>query len=439
MNDLLIKNATVLAMGQDSQVMEGYDLVIDEGMIVELVPGGSASDAQETIDATDLYLLPGLINAHTHVGMSYFKGTGAGMPLFKWLEWGWFYIERMSEEDIYWAAKLACMEMIRAGITTFNDMYFSERKTAQAAAETGLRACLTESIMEPAGGMDMKNSIDQQFDVTRSFFDEWHGAENGRISVFVGPHSPYACSAEILERTAELAAEKDSRLHIHLSETETEVEEAYEKWGMSPAAYLDSLGLLDCPITAAHCVHLSDEDIDLVDRPSFGVSHNPAANLKLQSGIAPVSKMVDRNLAVGLGSDGNGSNDVIDILKESYLATILHPWEEDQRPAQTALSMATREGARALGLKGTVGTLEAGMRADLILLSLEKSRTTPVHKAHDTIALTAHGSDVVTTIVDGKILMRDQEFLTLNSEEVLAQAQERSDRIFGVPSPVKDQ
>jgi 5-methylthioadenosine/S-adenosylhomocysteine deaminase len=388
------------------------------------------------IDADGRILFPGLINAHSHVGMSYFKGTAAAMALFKWLEWGWFYIARMSEEDIYWAAKLACMEMIAAGVTTFSDMYFSEKVTARAVEETGIRACLSEAIMEPGAGMDNQTGAEAQLAYTRSFFEEWHGRANGRINVMVAPHAPYTLSADNLKKTAALADELGARLHIHLSETEPEVKEAFAKWGMSPPAYLDSLGLLERPMTAAHCVHLSPADIELLDRPTFGVSHNPAANLKLQSGVAPLPHMVNRRLAVGLGSDGNGSNDVIDILKETYLATILHHWREEQQPTRTCLALATHEGARALGLADQIGSLEVGKKADMILVNVQNARTAPLHEPHDTLALTARGDDVTTTIVDGRILMEDGVFRSLDADEILTQAQERSGRIFGVPSSV---
>jgi 5-methylthioadenosine/S-adenosylhomocysteine deaminase len=436
--DLIIRDATIVTVDDDYTVLEGQDLAIQGNRIAAIGPTGTLGDAAQILDGRDQILLPGLVNTHTHVGMSYFKATAAAMELFKWLEWGWFYIERMDDDDIAWAAMLACMEMIRAGVTTFSDMYFSEKVIAKAVAQTGLRACLSESIMEPAGGMEMKSTVASQLAYARDFFEAWHGGADGRIQVMLAPHSPYACSADVLTRIAALADDLGARLHIHLSETEAEVAEAYEKWSMSPPAYLESLGLLSQPMTAAHCVHLSDADIALLDRPTFGVSHNPASNLKLQSGIAPVHKMVDREMAVGLGSDGNGSNDVIDILKDVYLATILHAWQEEQQPTRTCLAMATREGARALGLDDQIGRLVVGMKADMILVSVDKARTVPVHHPHDTLALTCHGSDVTTTIVDGKILMQDGQFLTFDAEEVLAQARERSARIFGAPSPVTE-
>ncbi|MCU0522099.1 MAG: amidohydrolase [Anaerolineae bacterium] len=435
-SDLLIRNAVVVTLDSGYSVLQAHDLAVKDGLIAAIGPTGSLGDARYVVDASGQFLLPGLINAHTHVGMSYFKATAAAMELFKWLEWGWFYIERMDDEDIYWAAMLACMEMLRAGVTTFSDMYFSEKVIAKAVAQTGIRACLSESIMEPAGGMEMKTATAAQLEYARSLYEEWHGAAQGRINVMIAPHSPYACSADVLVKVASLADELGARLHIHLSETEAEVREAHETWHMSPPAYLNSLGLLDRPITAAHCVHLSDTDIELLDRPTFGISHNPAANLKLQSGIAPVTKMVDRRLAVGLGSDGNGSNDVIDILKDVYLASILHTWKEEQQPTRTCLAMATREGARALGLEQQIGTLQVGKKADMVLISPDNARATPVHEAHDTLALTCHGDDVTTTIVNGEIVMRNGQFLAFDAVEVLAQARERSARIFGVQSPV---
>ncbi len=434
--DLIVCNATIVTLDNDYTVLEGQDLAIKKGVMAALSRTGNFDESVQVVSGSEPLLLPGLVNAHTHVGMSYFKATASAMELFKWLKWGWFYIERMDDEDIYWAAMLACMEMIRAGVTTFSDMYFSETVIAKAVERTGLRACLAESVMEPAGGMEMKATIAAQLATSRSFFEEWHGGANGRVNVMLAPHSPYACSADVLTQIGSLAHDLGARLHIHLSETEAEVKQAYQRWSMSPPAYLNSLGLLSLPMTAAHCVHLSDGDIDLVDRPTFGVSHNPAANLKLQSGTAPIPKMVNRRMAVGIGSDGNGSNDVVDILKEVYLASIVHHWTEEQLPTKTCLAMATREGARALGMEDQIGTLQVGMKADMILVSVDQARTVPVHDPHATLALTSHGSDVTTTIVDGQVLMQGGDFLTLDGEEVLAQARERSGRIFGVPSPL---
>lgn len=433
MYDLLIKDATILTLDREYTIHTHFDLAVQDGRIAALAPTGRLGPAHKVISAAGKIAMPGLVNTHTHVPMSYFKGTASAMELFKWLAWGWFYIQRMDLADIYWAARLACLEMIKAGVTTFCDQYFFVDHIARAVDESGLRACISEAIMEPAPGMDARMPIDEQIAYGKRVFDEWNGAANGRIQVFYAPHSLYACGPGTVEKILALAHEKRTRLHIHLSETRKEVEDSYQFWGMSPPERMEKLGILDYPVIAAHCVHLSDRDIEILDRPSFGVAHNPASNLKLQSGRAPIERLVNRRMAVGIGSDGNGSNDVIDILKDVYLTVVLHPWKEEQRPAHTALAMATREGARALGMEETVGTLEPGKRADIILVSLDDARTLPAHEPHDSLALTANGRDVTTTIVDGKVLMEDRKVMVVDEKEVLREARERSARIFSVP------
>lgn len=433
MYDLLIQDATVLTLDLDFTVRAHHDLAVQDGRIVAVAPAGTLGPARKAISATGQLALPGLVNCHTHVPMSYFKGTASAMELFKWLAWGWFYIQRMGLDDIYWAAKLACLEMIKAGVTTFCDQYFYVDHIARAVDESGLRACISEAIMEPAPGMDARLPVDEQIAYGRWVYDEWDGAAGGRIRVFFAPHSLYACGPRTVAKILSLADEKNTRLHIHLSETRKEVDDSYKTWGMSPPERMEQLGVLDYPVIAAHCVHLSDRDIEILDRPTFGVAHNPASNLKLQSGRAPVEKLVNRCMAVGIGTDGNGSNDVIDILKEVYLTVILHPWAESQHPARTALALATREGARALGLEKEIGTLEPGKRADLILVRLGNARTTPIHEPHNSLALTANGNDVTATIVDGQILMEERQVLVMDEKEVLQEARERSEQIFSVP------
>ena len=430
MYDLLIKNATLLVMDPAYTVHTHYDIAVQGMKIAALAPTGTLGDARKSIDASGQIALPGLVNTHTHIPMSYFKGTASAMELFKWLAWGWFYIQRMDLQDIYWASKLACLEMTRAGVTTFCDQYFYVDHIARAIEESGLRACVSEAIMEPAPGMDARLPVDEQIAYARNVYREWNGKADGRIQVFFAPHSLYACSPATVEKILALASEDHTRLHIHLSETRKEVDDSIKAWGMSPPERMQHLGVLDYPVIAAHCVHLSEKDIEILDRPTFGVAHNPASNLKLQSGVAPIEKLINRYMAVGIGSDGNGSNDTIDILKDVYLTTILHPWTEKQQPAHTALAMATREGARALGLEKAIGTLEVGKQADIILVKPDQARMIPVHEPHYSLALTSNGSDVTATIVDGQVLMENKQILVLDEKEVLQEAAERAGRIF---------
>jgi 5-methylthioadenosine/S-adenosylhomocysteine deaminase len=430
MYDLLIKDATLLVMDPAYTVHTHYDLAIQGNKIAAVAPTGTLGSASKVINAAGQLALPGLVNTHTHIPMSYFKGTASAMELFKWLAWGWFYIQRMDLEDIYWASRLACLEMTRAGVTTFCDQYFYVDHIARAVEESGLRACISEAIMEPAPGMDARLSVDEQISYARNVYRDWNGKADGRIQVFFAPHSLYTCSPPTVEKILAMAGENHTRLHIHLSETRKEVDDSYQNWGMSPPERMQQLGVLDYPVIAAHCVHLSEKDIDILDRPTFGVAHNPASNLKLQSGRAPIEKLVGRSMAVGIGSDGNGSNDTIDILKDVYLTTILHPWKEAQKPAHTALALATREGARALGMEQSIGTLEIGKQADVILVKPNQARMIPVHEPHYALALTSNGSDVTTTVVAGRVLMENKQITNMNEKEVLQEANERAGRIF---------
>jgi 5-methylthioadenosine/S-adenosylhomocysteine deaminase len=430
--DLIIKDTTVITMDRQYSVLEHVDVAVLGNRIVSVRPTNPEVRARKTILGAGYFLMPGFVNTHTHVGMAYFKGTAAAMELFKWLAWGWFYIQRMSPEDIYWAAKLSCIEMIRAGVTTFCDQYFSADRIGRAVLESGLRACISEGVMEPAPGMEARMPIDDQIQYGFEVFKNWNHQGEGRVQVFYAPHALYSCSAPTVEKILELANRTGTRLHIHVSETRKEVDDAFSLWKMSPPQRMEKLGMLQLPIIAAHCVHLSPEDIDLLDRSTFGVAHNPASNMKLQSGRAPIEQMVGRQMAVGLGSDGNGSNDIVDILKEVYLTAIWHPWREEQTPAHTALAMATREGARAIGLDEEIGSIEVGKKADMILIKMDAPRTLPTHDPHYALAFTGRGDDVRTTIVDGKVLMEDGQILVEDEQVILEEARRRSAEIFSV-------
>lgn len=389
MDDLLIRNCTVVTLDHAYTILPSHDVAVSGGRIVAVRPTGGSDPATKVIDGNGLYLLPGLINTHTHVGQAYFKGTTAAMELFKWLEYGWFYIQRMSEEDIYWSALLNVLEMIKAGVTTFCDMYFWEHNIARAVEQAGIRACLGEGIMEPGPGMEARLPIDDQIGYALDVHQRWNGAANDRIRIFMAPHSLYLCSAPTIEKVVDASSRLGAPIAIHLSETQHEMTQAQAHWGMTPPERMSALGMLSQKIVAAHCVHLTPSDIELLDRSTFGVAHNPTSNLKLQSGWAPIETLVGRRMAVGLGSDGCGSNDVIDLLKESYLAAIMHLWTEEQRAAHTTLALA----------------------------------------------YTARGDDVVTTIVDGNVLMEHRVVTTLDEAEILAQARERAARIFAPAYP----
>jgi 5-methylthioadenosine/S-adenosylhomocysteine deaminase len=428
--DLIVRDTAVLTMSADLEVLPHHDVCVRGQFITAVTPAGRATEAGKVLDGRGLILMPGLVNAHTHLGMSFFKGTSAAAELFEWLNWTGRYQKRMTPDDAYWSVMLAAVEMIRGGVTTFADMYFRQVATADAIADAGLRACLGEGIMEPMGEAG-RGAVDAQIDGAIRFIEKCQGMADGRISTWLAPHSLYACSERTIARVLEAADVLNASIQTHLSETAKEVEDSVAQYGRRPPERMEELGILEHRVLAAHCVHLSPSDIEILNRPTFGVSHNPGSNLKLQSGLAPLVQLLKREMAVGLGTDGNGSEDTLDIFKAVYLASVLHPWTSEHRPAHTALAMATREGARALGLEGEIGTVEAGKKADLILVDLgHHPRTTPLNNPFYALAFTARSDDVVTTVVDGRILMEDRIIKSLDEAEVLRQAQACADRIF---------
>lgn len=430
--DLVIRNVTVLTMNVAFDVLPGHDVTVSGQYITAVTPSGPARpDARKVLDGQGLILTPGLINAHTHLGMSFFKNTAAAAELFEWLDWTGRYQSKITPEDNYWAVMLALAELIRAGVTTFADMYFSQQATVEAVADAGLRACLGEGIMEPFGEAG-REAVDAQVDGAARFIEACQGMADGRISAWLAPHSLYACSERTIARVLEVAEALNAPIQTHLSETAQEVEDSITRHGRRPAERMADLGILAHRVVAAHCVYLSPSDMAILDLPTFGAVHNPGSNLKLQSGLAPLPQLVGRQMAVALGSDGNGSEDTLDVFKAIYLAAVLHPWTREQRPAHTALALATREGARALGLEGEIGTVEVGKKADLILVDLGRQpRTAPLNNPFYALVFTARCDDVVTTIVDGKVLMEDRVVESLDEAEVLRQVRARAARIFG--------
>jgi 5-methylthioadenosine/S-adenosylhomocysteine deaminase len=439
--DLIVRDTTVLTMNANFDVLAHHDVIVSGQFITAVTPtrpgqdgaeGGQGPLARKSLDGRGLILMPGLVNAHTHLGMSLFKGTAAAADLFDWLDWTGRHQKKMGPDDAYWSVMLAAVEMIRAGVTTFADMFFKQETTADAIADAGLRACLGEGIMEPFGEAGRGEAVDAQIDGAIRFIEKCQGMADGRISAWLAPHSLYACSERAITRVLEVASALNAPIQTHLSETIKEVEDSIAQHGCRPPERMEELGMLEHRVLAAHCVHLSPSDIDILDRPTFGVAHNPGSNLKLQSGLAPLLQLMGRKMAVGLGTDGNGSEDTLDILKAVYLASVIHPWTRELRPAHTALAMATHGGARALGLEDEIGTVEVSKKADLILINLgHHPRTTPLNNPYYNLAFTARGDDVVTSIVDGTILMEDRVVKSLDEKEVLRQAQRCADRIIG--------
>lgn len=408
--------------GSEKGFVDGLDILVKGSRIVAVGPGLRGSQSAEgahVIDASGHIVIPGLVNAHTHVAMTLLRSYADDLPLFEWLnEKIWPVEAKLTADDVYWGTMLGIVEMVRAGVTTFSDMYFFMEDVARAVRESGVRACLSEGMFD--GGL-----WDRQFDAARNLAADWHEAENGRIRVMLGPHSPYA-TLEGLKKVAKSARELGVGVHIHLSETAREVEESRKTHGLSPIQVAEREGLFEAPVLAAHCVHVDDADMEILQRYGASVAHNPTSNMKLGSGRAPVQAMLARGINVALATDGASSNNNLDLLEEARLAAYLAKMEGDPSalPAATCLDMATRRGAQALGFDD-VGAIEPGFQADIVLIEASGPQWTPLHDACANLIYSAASSDVSTVMVAGEIIMERRILKTIDERRVLQEAARR--------------
>jgi 5-methylthioadenosine/S-adenosylhomocysteine deaminase len=405
--------------------MTASNLVIEKGFIViednliKKIGDGQAPDGNydHIIDGTNKVALPGFVNTHTHAAMTLLRGYADDLPLMEWLETKIWPLEaKLTSEDIYWGTMLAIVEMIKSGTTTFHDMYFCMDRVAQAVEKAGIRAVLARGMV----GVGPESEL--AFTQSRELVAKWHKAANGRINFRLGPHAPYTCPPDYLTRVAALADELQVGIHIHLAETIGEVNDCKKQFDKTPIELMESLGLFNHQVLAAHCVHLTSDDIDILKNNNVGVAHNPESNMKLSSGIAPVPDMLKAGIPVALGTDGASSNNNLDMLQEMRSCALLHKvntFNPTVIPASQALEMATANGAIALGMENEIGKLEPGMKADIILIDLSPAHMTPRYDILANIVYSAQASDVLTVIVDGNIIMEDRVIKTINEQEIL--------------------
>jgi 5-methylthioadenosine/S-adenosylhomocysteine deaminase len=369
-------------------------------------------------------LLPGLVNTHTHAAMNLLRGIANDQPLMDWLRKYIFPAEakNVSPEFVRAGTDLACLEMIRGGTTTFADMYYYESVVAESVDRAGLRAVLGETWLDfPAPG---HANLEESKTVTRAFLEKWKG--HPRITAAIAPHAPYTCSRETLLAARALADEYGAPLLTHVSETRDEQKEILEKYGKSPVAWLDEIGFLGPRLSVAHGVWLSPADLAILAERKVSLSHNPESNMKLGSGIAPVVAARKAGVVVGLGTDGvAGSNNDLDMFDAmDFAGKLAKVAALDPTPltAPELLRMATIDGAKALGLDHLVGSLEAGKRADLIVVDLERAHAQPVFDLPSTVVYASRAGDVSLTVVDGKVLWDGARALTLDEAKVIAAA-----------------
>ncbi len=409
MADLIIRGGRVLTM--DGAIIDNGVVVVDNGLI-SFVGKTINEKADKVIDAKGCAVMPGLINAHTHLSMTLFRGFADDLPYDEWTKKIQQAEMKLTPADIRAGAYLGVLEMIKTGTTAFADMYIHMDEVAKVVEEAGMRAALGYGMIE-----GLNEDSDTKLKIRANFARKWNGAANGRITTMYAPHSAASCSKEFLERVKELAVRDNLRIHMHVLETEDELKLMKKQYGMCSINLLNSIGLLGPGVLAAHCVWLSDDDIDILKNKKVNVVHCPASNMALGVGTAPVPKMLERGINVALGTDGAASSGSLDMWKEMRTALLLHKLKDPQvLPASTLLEMATVNGAQALGINA--GVLKPGCLADIIIVELEKLDFTSSNLASALIHGTC-GCNVKTTIVDGRILMENYLVTMLDEERIL--------------------
>jgi 5-methylthioadenosine/S-adenosylhomocysteine deaminase len=429
--DILISNGTVLTMDSQDRVIENGSVAIVGDAIADIGPAEKFSDSKavKRIDARGGIIMPGLINTHTHAAMTCFRGLADDLDLMTWLNEYIFPAEAsLTYEKVHSGALLACAEMILSGTTCFSDMYLFEDAVAQAAHLAGIRAVVGEVLYDfPSPNY---GPIEKGFEYTQQLIDKWKGHPIVRIAV--EPHSPYLCAPKLLEKSAKISYVHNIPLIIHLAETDTEVAQIQTRYGQTPVGLLADIGVLSPRLVACHCVALTDEDMGMLKAHDVKVSHNPESNMKLASGIAPVPKLLDAGICVGLGTDGCTSNNNLDMFSEMDTAAKIHKvngLDPTLMNARTVLKMATCEAARVLGLEKITGSLEVGKKADVIVIDTHKPHLTPMYNIYSHLVYSACGNDVAVSIINGQVVMEDGKLQTLDVDKIMADVNQIANEI----------
>ncbi|MEM3873743.1 MAG: amidohydrolase [Candidatus Bathyarchaeia archaeon] len=427
--DILISGCVILPMRRGVDVIEDGAIAIKAGEIVFVGKRESAVgiSADKRIDAKGKAALPGLVNCHTHVAMTLFRGLAEDKPLGVWLrEAIWPLEAKLTRDDVYVGALLGCLEMLKGGTTCFADMYFYEDAVVKAVSESGLRAVLAEGIIE-AGD---KTKGEEMLNVSVSFAKSFNGYADGRVKTMLGPHAAYSCSPELLLKVRDKALELGVGVHIHLSESEELFMDYKRKYGCnSEVEFLDKLGFFSRHVLAAHCINLSESDRHVLAKHNVNAVYVPVANMKLGLGAAKVKELLELDVNTALGTDGPASNNTLDMFETMKFGALLQKFvyrKPEVLSAHEVLEMATINGAKALGLEKSIGSLDVGKKADIILINLLKPHLKPLHNIYASILYSAKGGDVDTVIVDGKILMENRVVKTLDEHAVIEKAERRA-------------
>jgi 5-methylthioadenosine/S-adenosylhomocysteine deaminase len=428
--NILIKNTAILnpkSAKKDSIESFKGDLLIENDKIAEISKKNeepiNSKGVEKIIDGENKILMPGLINTHTHMSMNLFRGLADDMALDEWLNNHiWPTEAGLNGKYCYDGALLAITEMIKSGTTTFNDMYFFMEDVAKAVDESGIRGCLSYGMIDFGDEEKRENEFKENINLIKNC----NNSAEGRIKTFFGPHATFTASKELLERVRYEANKYNVGIHIHMNETKKEIEDIKGATGKLPFEYLEDIGFLDSDVLAAHGVWLSKEEIEIIKKRDVKISHNPCSNMKLASGIAPVQELLSKNVCVGLGTDSVASNNNLDMFEEMKFASLLqkvNTMSPEALNSDQTIKMATINGANALNLEKEIGSIEIGKKADLILIDNKSVNLNPMsEKISSNLVYAANGSNVNTTICNGKILMEDKKLVTLNENKIIEKA-----------------
>ena len=413
-NTILIKNALILSPSYFENKKQS--ILIKDDLIAEISDEIDEDNVDKVIDAEGKILLPGLINTHTHLSMALFRGLADDLSLDSWLnDHIWPMEANLNGDYCYIGALLGAVELIKSGTTTFSDMYFYMEDVARA---------VDDAMIDFGDAEKRENEIKENL----ALYEACNGMADGRIKVFFGPHSPYTASEELLVKVRELADKYGMGIHIHVSETQKEINDSLDEKGLRPFEYLEKIGFLGPDVVAAHCVWLSDAEIEIIKKHGVKVSHNPCSNMKLASGVSPVSKLIENDICVAIGTDGASSNNNLDLIEELKTASLLQKvstLDPKVLDSDEAIEMATIKGAEALGLGDEIGSIEVGKKADIILIDTNSANMVPDSSSlSSNVIYSANGSNVDTTICNGKVLMENRKLTVLDEDEIYAKAKQ---------------
>lgn len=428
--DLIIENGMILTMNSERSIFENGVVVIDNGKVIDIGDKSilSAYECAEKMNAYDKLVMPGLINTHTHTGNTIYRGIADDLALNDWLQKFIFPLEAKfcNKELVKLSAKLSIIEMIKSGTTTFSDMYYFEHEVALVAKEIGIRAQLAETLLD-FPSPTVKTS-EEGLKYTEELICNWKN--DPLIKIAVAPHAPYTCNADTLKRAKALADNYNVGFHLHLSETENEFNVSLKKNNATPVEHLNNLGVLEGDnVFAIHCVHLSENDRNILRKNNIGVSYNAQSNMKLASGVAPIVDLLKRGILIGIGTDGAASNNTLNMFEEMDMGSKLQKvFTQDATvmKAQRVVEMSTIDGSKLLGMEKICGSIEKGKQADIILIDLNLPHLLPLYNAYSHLVFAMNGSEVNTVIVNGKILMQDRELKTIDEEAVLYEVRKKS-------------